>query len=45
LRELADLKFFRRPWNEGLALLQEAATLYQEREMLLEFADCLHIVA
>jgi tetratricopeptide (TPR) repeat protein len=44
LRELAELKFFRRKLDEGVGLLQQAATLYQERAMLPEFAECLHIM-
>jgi tetratricopeptide (TPR) repeat protein len=44
LRELAELRFFKRRWNEGIALLQEAATIYEERQMLSEVAECLHIM-
>lgn len=44
LCELARLKFFKQEWNEGASLLQEAARFYQEREMLPEFAKCLHMM-
>lgn len=41
LCELAELKFFKQEWNAGASLLHEAAMIYQEREMLPEFAECL----
>jgi tetratricopeptide (TPR) repeat protein len=43
-KELAELKVFKRDLNAGIRLLHEAATLYQEREMLPDFAECLHTI-
>lgn len=42
LKEFGEFQLFLRNLNEGIELLHEAATLYQEREMFPEFAECLH---
>lgn len=44
LRELATLKFFRRDLNEGVELLEEAARIYKDREMITDLAECLHMM-
>jgi tetratricopeptide (TPR) repeat protein len=41
LCELAELKFFKREWNAGARLLEEAAGIYQERDMMPQLAECL----
>lgn len=44
LRELAELKFFKRELNVGASLLEEAARIYQDRSMMPELAGCLHVM-